>query len=547
MATSSLPFTAPGTSDRPLPHYRPRTCVWELTLACDLRCGHCGSRAGKARPAELSTDECLRVVSQLAELGCERVTLSGGEPTMRPDWDTIGRALAVRGVQVNMVTNGAYRSEEAARAIAGRARDCGLCNVGVSIDGPEPVHDRQRGQGAFARALRGVSAFRQAGLSVGFTTTVDRRNLGRLEEVRQLAIDVGASLFRLQLAKPMGSMCEQRDAALRPEDLLELVPMLARMKRCGEIAVAVGDSIGYFGAPEEVLRGADGRGRRERWNGCQAGMQAIGLEADGGVKGCLSLQAKWGEKDPFLEGNVRERSLADIWTAPEAFAFNRRFSPDSLTGGCAGCRHARECRGGARCVSSAFHGTLTEDPYCYHRVSEQLVQLRRRKVAGAAATAVALALASACGGGASVSYGTGGGRDAGHDTEPGRDARPDVDCTGVCLECDYGLPVPPECWPHDAAVTRDAGHDAKPAEDAGTGGICANVCCDCEYGLPAPPECCVSDAGRALDAGRDAGAARDAGHDARPTEDAGDCAHYACDTDYGLPGPPPGCCLRDGG
>ena len=63
--------------------FRPRNCVWELTLACNLRCVHCGSRAGHVRPRELSTAECLDVVHQLAGLGTELVTLSGGEPTLR--------------------------------------------------------------------------------------------------------------------------------------------------------------------------------------------------------------------------------------------------------------------------------------------------------------------------------------------------------------------------------------------------------------------------------------------------------------------------------
>jgi len=64
----------------------PRACVWELTLACNLRCKHCGSIAGSKRPDELSLDECMRVAGELVELGCRRITLSGGEPTMYPGW-----------------------------------------------------------------------------------------------------------------------------------------------------------------------------------------------------------------------------------------------------------------------------------------------------------------------------------------------------------------------------------------------------------------------------------------------------------------------------
>ena len=60
-------------------HWCRCTSVWEITLACNLKCQHCGSRAGKRRPDELSTEECLDVVDQLARLGTREVTLIGGE------------------------------------------------------------------------------------------------------------------------------------------------------------------------------------------------------------------------------------------------------------------------------------------------------------------------------------------------------------------------------------------------------------------------------------------------------------------------------------
>src|SRR5712671_4515982 len=64
------PHAAPGRRHLPLaPASRPRDrqarpiyAVWEITLACDLACRHCGSRAGRARPDELSTEACLDLV-----------------------------------------------------------------------------------------------------------------------------------------------------------------------------------------------------------------------------------------------------------------------------------------------------------------------------------------------------------------------------------------------------------------------------------------------------------------------------------------------------
>ena len=88
--------------ERPHPLY----CVWEITLACDLGCKHCGSRAGKARPEELTTAQALEVVAQLAEVGVRDCVLIGGEAYLRDSWTTIARALADRGITVGMTTGG---------------------------------------------------------------------------------------------------------------------------------------------------------------------------------------------------------------------------------------------------------------------------------------------------------------------------------------------------------------------------------------------------------------------------------------------------------
>ena len=80
--------------------------VWEITLRCDLSCAHCGSRAGRARPDELTTEEALRVVDELAALGAEEITLIGGEAYLRPDFEEIARAIADAGMRCAMTSGG---------------------------------------------------------------------------------------------------------------------------------------------------------------------------------------------------------------------------------------------------------------------------------------------------------------------------------------------------------------------------------------------------------------------------------------------------------
>jgi MoaA/NifB/PqqE/SkfB family radical SAM enzyme len=71
------PVRIRSEADRRLRH--PVHVVWELTLACNLRCAHCGSRAGRPRSDELTTDEIRSIVAELAALGTREISLIGGE------------------------------------------------------------------------------------------------------------------------------------------------------------------------------------------------------------------------------------------------------------------------------------------------------------------------------------------------------------------------------------------------------------------------------------------------------------------------------------
>src|SRR5436190_18476118 len=97
---------------------RPIYAVWELTLQCDLACHHCGSRAGRARPDELTTGECLDLVRQMKELGVLEVTVIGGEAYLRDDWIEIIRAIRRAGMRCSMTTGGRGLTEERAQAAA---------------------------------------------------------------------------------------------------------------------------------------------------------------------------------------------------------------------------------------------------------------------------------------------------------------------------------------------------------------------------------------------------------------------------------------------
>src|SRR6516225_2748729 len=143
--------------------------VWEITRACDLKCQHCGSRAGRVRARELSTEECLDLVRQFARLGTREITLIGGEAYLRKDWLKIISEIRSNGILCTMQSGGLNLTGERLR----QAADAGLAAIGVSIDGLRDLHDLLRGvSGSFDAAFRALASGRRYNLTTSVNTQI---------------------------------------------------------------------------------------------------------------------------------------------------------------------------------------------------------------------------------------------------------------------------------------------------------------------------------------------------------------------------------------
>ena len=80
---------------------RPFLVFWEVTRACALACRHCRAVAQpRPHPDELTHEEALRLIDQLAELRPPMLVLTGGDPVMRPDILELIRAASGKGLHV---------------------------------------------------------------------------------------------------------------------------------------------------------------------------------------------------------------------------------------------------------------------------------------------------------------------------------------------------------------------------------------------------------------------------------------------------------------
>jgi radical SAM protein with 4Fe4S-binding SPASM domain len=151
----------------------------------------------------------------------------------------------------------------------------------------------------------------------------------------------------------------------------EITALKAEAFRAG-ILIMPGNNLGYFGRGEAHLRSPSAHGA-DHWLGCQAGRYVMGIESDGGVKGCPSLQS-----DAYIGGHLRDRSLAEIWNDSPRLAFARARTVDDLWGFCATCPFAAVCLGGCSFTAHSLFGRPGNNPFCVFR-AEALRQAGQRE------------------------------------------------------------------------------------------------------------------------------------------------------------------------
>ncbi|MCL1934761.1 MAG: radical SAM protein [Defluviitaleaceae bacterium] len=332
--------------------------VWEITMGCNMRCKHCGSACKDKLDGELTTEEALNLCKQLAEAGTTSITLSGGEPTIRSDWHIIAKELTKNNVTVGMISNGWLVSEE----IADRAFEAGINNFAISLDGLRDTHDYMRHDKSFDQIMNALDILRKKGVKTSIITTVNKRNIFELHEIKNILIEKGVAAWQIQFALPMGSFHFNRNELMIEQSQVDnIIDFAYEIKN--EINVYLGNCIGYFTNKEAEIRSRYSKTMSKSWKGCPIGRNSFGVLHNGDILGCVSVRG-----EEFIEGNIRELDFKTIWD--NGFSYNREMSKDKLSGFCGECAYGEYCLGG--CLNTRYctqKSMYDENLYCSYRNS----------------------------------------------------------------------------------------------------------------------------------------------------------------------------------
>jgi len=345
---------------------RPYVVSWNLTYRCNLACEHCYLDAGGAPQvgtenfadrSELGTDECFRVIDDIAAFAPECLTiLTGGEPLLRRDILEIVQRAAERGLWVVVGTNGVRITENLARRLA----EAGARGLSLSLDALDPHrHDQFRKvRGAWRNTVEGAEILSRTGLPFIVQTTAGSHNLGELDAIADFAhARLAAKVWNLYFLVPTGR--GQFVSDITPEQYDEVLASLYRIqtKYNGRMLVNAKCAPHYI---KTVLENGNAETRLRTYSGgaggCPAGTHYMGIRPNGDVTPCPYL--------PVFAGTLRNSSLADLWTSSALFADIRHRS--SLGGRCGECELNGQC-GGCRARAFGMTGDLmAEDPLCTH-------------------------------------------------------------------------------------------------------------------------------------------------------------------------------------
>ncbi|MBN2005229.1 MAG: radical SAM protein [Anaerolineae bacterium] len=320
-----------------------------LTDGCNLNCRHCWIAPrfvdGKPDPGEcLDLDLLRKAVIEAKPLGLNNAKLTGGEPTLHPRFVEIADFLTAEGLSLTMETNGTLIDAALAKHLKEKTK---LWFVSVSLDGPNAeIHDAfRRVPGAFDAATRGLKHLVDAGYKPQVIMSVHKGNVEHIEDVVKMvaALGAGSVKFNPVTHSGRGIAMHEHGETLDFDETMALAHWVrGELQSRTPIRLILSTPLALYTVSELVHAGNNGM--------CHV-RHILGVLGSGEMALCGI-----GRTIPKLAfGNLRDKSVADVWFNNPVLDELRRELDEPYPGVCANCIHAGRCL--TYCVANNYEAT----------------------------------------------------------------------------------------------------------------------------------------------------------------------------------------------
>jgi len=324
----------------------PLWLLLELTYRCPLHCVFCYNPTQfAATGAELPTADWLRVLREARALGAVQLGLSGGEPLVREDLETIVAEAHGLGYYINLITSGVGLSEERISAL----KRAGLDHIQLSFqDSTRELNDFLSSTRTFDLKAKVAALIRKYEYPMVLNVVLHRLNIDHVGEILAMAESLGARYVELANTQYYGWAWLNR---------AHLLPSRAQLARAEQVtrefrARVAGRMDIYFVVPDYY---------ETRPKPCMNGLGSVFLTIapDGTALPCHAARMLPGFEFP----NVRAREVRAIWY--DSAAFNHFRGEAWMKEPCRSCPERQRDFGGCRCQAFLLTGDAANaDPVC---------------------------------------------------------------------------------------------------------------------------------------------------------------------------------------
>src|ERR687898_3188015 len=219
---------------------RPATLIAELSYQCPLHCPYCSNPldiGGERYRRELETEDWIRVFREARGLGVLQLALTGGEPMLRRDLVELCAGARDAGLYSSLITAGTLFTRDRAQAL----KAAGLDHVQISIQSPDAdENDRIAGNRSFAKKVAAARHAKELDFPLTINCVLHRHNLDRIQELLDLALDLGAQRLELANTQYYGWAVANQDAPM---------PSREQLRHAEEAVVRFRERVGPAGGP----------------------------------------------------------------------------------------------------------------------------------------------------------------------------------------------------------------------------------------------------------------------------------------------------------